>query len=486
MGAVAHAATDDPAGGTPEVTGAAPARHGDTTNGMRARRARARLAAMERSAALTPSAYDDRLEMPRLVLRYVVTALVTLIVVSVLTALVSRQIGTGEAIDDANRVATITANAAVKPALDDGILTAEPASILKLDSVVRSQVIQGSLVRVKIWAADGTIVYSDEGRLIGEQFELDDEAIDVVEGRQKGSKSEVSDLSRPENRYEDSATKLLEVYMPIVTPGGETLLYEAYFEYDGVVEAGRRAWLRFAPVALGSLVFLALLQVPLVLSLARRLRRTQEQREHLLEQAIEATDAERRRIASDLHDGVVQDLAGVTFALAATARTVEGPTATQVAQAGDQVRDAVRSLRSLLVEIYPPNLYEEGLEPALTDLMAKVEPRGITGSVRVDVPTDLSLDSTQLIYRTAQEGLRNVVSHADASRVDLSVTRQGDTVVLRVVDDGVGLDPSNIPQKQGHLGLRALAGYAATRGSAIIIESAPGRGTELRLEVPYP
>ena len=53
-----------------------------------------------------------------------------------------------------------------------------------------------------------------------------------------------------------------------------------------------------------------------------------------------------------------------------------------------------------------------------------------------------------------------------------------------MIDDGRGLDPDDIPQKQGHLGLRALAGLAASKGSAIIIESAPGSGTELRLEVP--
>jgi two-component system NarL family sensor kinase len=441
---------------------------------------------MERAADLGPSAFDDRLEMPRLVLRYVVTALVTLIVVSVITAFVSRNIGTREAIDDANRIATITADAAVEPALDDALLDGDPDAIIQLDRVVRSQVIRGSLVRVKIWAADGTIVYSDESRLIGERFELDDEAIDVLEGRQTESKSEISDLSGPENRYEDSATKLLEVYMPIATPGGDTLLYEAYFLYDGVVEAGRRAWLRFAPVVLGALVFLALLQVPLVMSLARRLRRTQQQREHLLQQAIEATDAERRRIASDLHDGVVQDLAGVTFALAATARTVEGPVSTQVAQAGDQVRDAVRSLRSLLVEIYPPNLYEEGLEAAIGDLMARLDPRGIQGTLRVAVSNDLPLDAAQLIYRTAQEGLRNVVAHADASRVEVSVEQDNRVAVLRVKDDGCGLDPNRIPQRPGHLGLRALSGYAATKGAVLYIESAPGKGTELRLEVPTP
>jgi two-component system, NarL family, sensor kinase len=443
------------------------------------------VAQMGRGDEAMPS-FDDGFEISRLVIRYALTGLVTLILVSVVTAFVSRRLGTQEAIEDARRVASITATAAVEPVLQDSIAELDADAIVAVDDAVRFQVLERvpSLLRVKIWARDGTIVYSDEGRLIGDRFELDEGALEVLDGPPNGSSAEVSDLSEPENRYEEPALKLLEVYMPVTTPSGERFLYEAYFRYDGVVEAGRRAWLRFAPVTLGSLLFLEVLQVPLVMSLARRLRRTQEQREHLLQQAIEATDAERRRIASDLHDGVVQDLAGVTFALAATARRVDGEAATQVAQAGDQVRDAVRSLRSLLVEIYPPNLYSEGLEAALGDLLAKVEPRGIEATMAVDVPDDLGLDATQLIYRTAQEGLRNVVAHADARRVDLSVSTRPDKVVLRVIDDGCGLDPDNIPHKAGHLGLRALAGLASSKGSAIIIESAPGQGTELRLEVP--
>ncbi len=432
-----------------------------------------------------PSSFDDRLPTSRLFARYALTGLVTLMLVSIVTAFVSRRLGTEEAVADANRVAAITAAAAVAPVLDDGLLQMNPDSILRVDEAVRSQVIRGSLRRVKIWRRDGTIVYSNDFRLIGQHFELNDEEAAIFDAPDGVTDAEVSDLSKPENRYEEPALKLLEVYMPIATPSGERLLYEAYFRYEGVAEAGRRAWLRFAPVTLGSLLFLELLQVPLVLSLARRLRRTQDQREQFLQRAIEATDSERRRIASDLHDGVVQDLAGVTFALAATARKVDGDAAVQVSRAGDQVRDAVRSLRSLLVEIYPPNLYEEGLEAALSDLMARLDPRGIKATLSIDAPVDrLSLDATQLLYRAAQEGLRNVVAHADASHVDVSITTQPDTVVLRVIDDGCGVDPSQLTQKDGHFGLKALGGIASSLGSTMTIESTPGKGTELRLEIP--
>jgi signal transduction histidine kinase len=202
---------------------------------------------------------------------------------------------------------------------------------------------------------------------------------------------------------------------------------------------------------------------------------------------IDAADEERRRIASDLHDGVVQDLAGVAFSLGALVRQDGRPAAelAEIREAADRVRDGVRSLRSLLVEIYPPNLYEEGLEAVLSDLLARLEPRGIEGSLVIEAPLDrLDLGRTQLIYRVAQEGLRNVIAHADAHRVTVSITSEDSTIRLEVVDDGRGVEGLEVPDRPGHLGLRALANMAANLGSHLTIRSAPGRGTVLALEVP--
>jgi two-component system NarL family sensor kinase len=208
-----------------------------------------------------------------------------------------------------------------------------------------------------------------------------------------------------------------------------------------------------------------------------------------LHSAIDATDAERRRIASDLHDGVVQDLAGVTFSLAAAARRTDGPGAEtgELKEASDRVRDAVRSLRSLLVEIYPPNLYEEGLDAALNDLMARLEPRGITASLEINAQAEhFGLQATELMYRAAQEALRNVVAHAEADHVVLSLTEYSGSAVLEVSDDGRGVDTSKLGDDDQHFGLRALAGLAATMGASLGVDSTPGEGTTLRLEVPIP
>lgn len=450
----------------------------------------------ERARATAPAApareaaaFDDHVSIRRLVLRYVATAAITLVAVALVTAIVARRVGTSTAIDDADRTGRLIAGSAVEPALQDGIVDLDPVATARLDAVVRGQVLGGSLVRVKLWRADGTIVYSDESRLIGQRFELDDDELTSLQSGQ--SDAGITDLAEPENRYEDSATRLLEVYVPVRTAGGTDLLFEAYFRYGGVDEAGRRVWERFAPVMFGALVVVTVMQIPSAVSLARRLRRTQRQREALLRSAIEATDAERRRIATDLHDGVVQDLAGVGFSLGAAAREAEaaGRDGAELRRASEQVREGVRALRSLLVEIYPPSLADSGLQSALSDLTAQVESRGIATTLVVDGPVaGLDGDTTRLLYRTAQEGLRNVVAHAGAThvevRVDVPTNGDGGPAVLEVADDGRGIEGETVPVPEGHLGLKGLAGLAATMGASLMLDTTPGRGTTLRLEVP--
>ena len=127
---------------------------------------------------------------------------------------------------------------------------------------------------------------------------------------------------------------------------------------------------------------------------------------------------------------------------------------------------------------------EEGLEAALTDVMARLDPRGIEATLTIDTPvSELPVDIAQLTYRAAQEGLRHVVAHATATRVLVSISEDADHLTLRVIDDGRGFNPEQVPQRDGHLGLRALAGFATSMGAEVMVESDAGRGTELRLEV---
>lgn len=423
-----------------------------------------------------------------LVARFAISGLVALVFVGAFTAYASRRVGTEQAIAEAKRVAFVSSAGIVTPLLGDDLLTMDRDALDRIDAAVRSSVLRGSLVRVKIWAEDGTILYSDEPRLIGERFELGDDERAIFTSNEQGA--EVSDLSKPENRFETDS-KLLEVYLRTQTPSGTPLLFEAYFRYSGVTEVGRHLWAQFAPITIGALIVLELVQIPLAWSMARRLQASQRERERLLRHALDASDAERRRIASDLHDGVVQELTGVSLSLAAQGRS-DSVNPQQVLDASSAIRTSIKSLRSLLVEIYPPNLQEEGLQSAIGDLLSGLTARGFETRLEADLgEAVVDPETAGLIYRAAQESLRNVVSHSGAThvRVDLHVvadSNQPSSVRLRVDDDGRGFSAETLDERaaDGHVGLRALAGLVADLGGDVTVRSAPGEGTRVEVSIP--
>jgi signal transduction histidine kinase len=298
----------------------------------------------------------------------------------------------------------------------------------------------------------------------------------------------VSDLSKPENRYERRFGKLLEVYLPIRVPDGSRLLFEAYYRYDSVSASGARIWRSFAPVSLGSLVALELLQIPLAWSLAKRLRQRQREREVLLQRAVEASDVERRRIATDLHDGVVQDLAGVAFSVAGASREADMPPAAAsiLRDASESVRSSISALRSTLVDIYPPNLTEHGLAAALDDLAAGATADGLEVVVDAGSVPQIPRPVAALLYRAAREAVRNVSRHARASTAIIRAEGGRGVVSLSVRDDGVGFDPEVIDAMAagGHIGLTGLRGVVEDAGGRFDVASEPGRGTTVRVELP--
>lgn len=421
------------------------------------------------------------------VLRFALVAMLALAVVAVATAFVSRRVAEREGIEEAKRIAFASGRGVVQPALTDGIVEIAPEAVLALDRIVKDAVLRGSLVRVKLWREDGTIVYSDEGRLIGRRYALAPDELAILNGGQEAA--EVSNLEKPENRFEAAQGKLLETYVRVRTPGGTPLLFEAYFRYERVVDVGQNIWLSFAFITIGALVVLQLVQLPLAWSLASSLERSQEQRELLLRHAVEASDRERRRIAQDLHDGVVQDLTGVSYALAARALKPGGDPDERrlLEETSVQVRDSIGALRSLLVDIYPPSLREEGLGTALDNLVAGLAGRGIT--VRVEIEVDdrvLPEDVEALLYRGAQEAVRNVATHAGATSVSIRVASDSERAYLVVEDDGRGFEPAltGVATEPGHVGLRGLSDLVAAVGGTVEVASAPDRGTELRVEIP--
>jgi signal transduction histidine kinase len=408
--------------------------------------------------------------------------------ISALGVVFTRRAATDEAVHDAAALTDVTAESVVTPALEDGLLRGDRAAIARVDGVVRGRVLDQQIVRVKIWRQDGTVLYSDEPRLIGTRYSLGDDDLDVL--RNGGTEAEVSDLSRPENRFERKWKKLLEVYRGVAAPNGERVLYEAYLPYDEVTSLAGRVWKSFLPGLLVGLLLLWAIQAPLAWRLARRLEEGQRQRVRLLKRAADASENERRRIAADLHDGVVQGLAGSSYSLAAASEGARRAGAVAVDDNVDQVaadlRRWVRELRTLLVTIVPPKLHEEGLGPAMSDLAATVAGRGLAATV--DVEPGLALDRSveALVFRAAQEAVRNAGAHAGASAVSVRVCRDDGLVRLEVIDDGRGfeVERQTAAASEGHMGLALLGTLAEEAGGVLQVDSVPGRGTRVRLEVP--
>jgi signal transduction histidine kinase len=330
-------------------------------------------------------------------------------------------------------------------------------------------------------------LYSDEPRLIGQSFTLDSDARHIF--THPRIQADVTDLQRPENRYERDQGKLLEVYRPVWTPRGEPLLFETYYRYDTVAARSHELWRGFAGIMLSSVAALVLLLIPWAWLVVARARRGQREREQLMRRALTASEEERRRIAASLHDGVVQQLAAASFTVAGQAERAsaarEPELAAGLASAAATIRDGIAGLRTLLVDIYPPGLHTAGLEATLRDLAQSATGSDTTVTVSVDPRAGeaLSREATEAAYRVAQEAVRNAIGHGAARNVRISLTPIQDKVSLTVDDDGRGFDPATATREapNGHFGLQLMTDAARSCTARLAVSSAPGHGARVRL-----
>jgi signal transduction histidine kinase len=422
----------------------------------------------------------------RLVLRVFLMALVVAVVVVVAGGLAAKQLAESEAIRDAATRTDGIALDLARPALRDGILRGDPRDVQRLDARFRDLVLGREIARVKIWAADGTIVYSDEHRLIGSRFALGGEERETLEGN--GTEAEISDLEKPENRYERGDGTLLEVYRAIRTPNGTPLLFETYYRYDEVLRSAEQIWVWFAAVISAGLLLFLLALLPLLTGLVRSVERAREEREMSLLKALDASDAERRRIAASVHDGPVQDLVGASYRLGAAAASVEGTELERTVSAAEEaVRGSVDGLRDMLIDLYPAALSEAGIGTALGDLVVGARSRGAIVLLRVDDGMRMPADAERLMFRIARETIANAVKHGGGTPVVVRVQQDGDAAVLSVQDDGQGFDAEATLRTPpvGHFGMRLLQDAVAESGvdARLTVESAPGSGTTWRLVV---
>ncbi|MEV5018595.1 GAF domain-containing sensor histidine kinase [Streptomyces sp. NPDC053780] len=209
----------------------------------------------------------------------------------------------------------------------------------------------------------------------------------------------------------------------------------------------------------------------------------------LYERSRELTIAEERsRLAHELHDAVSQKLFSLRLtAQAATALVDRDPARAkgELQQVAALAAEAADELRAAVVELRPAALEEDGLVATLRTQIQVLD-RAHTARVTFAGHGVKALPAAQeeAMLRVAQEALHNALRHSGAARVDVTLHRRGTGAVLRVTDDGSGFDPRTVRRAGRHLGLVSMRDRANGTGGRLTVQSAPGQGTTIEMEVP--
>ncbi|MFE9847816.1 GAF domain-containing sensor histidine kinase [Streptomyces sp. NPDC005576] len=209
----------------------------------------------------------------------------------------------------------------------------------------------------------------------------------------------------------------------------------------------------------------------------------------LYERSRELTIAEERsRLAHELHDAVSQKLFSLRLTAQAAAALVDRDPARakgELQQVAALAAEAVDELRAAVVELRPAALDEDGL---VATLRTQVQVLDRAQSARVTFESHgvraLPAAQEEALLRVAQEALHNALRHSGGARVTVALTRRGPATVLRITDDGQGFDPTAVREAGRHLGLVSMSHRAHSVGGTLSVESAPGKGATIEMEVP--
>ena len=213
----------------------------------------------------------------------------------------------------------------------------------------------------------------------------------------------------------------------------------------------------------------------------------QEQLRSLASELSLAEERMRRRIATNVHDNIGQNLGISKIKLESLRESVSSPdVAESLNEIGELIGQTIESTRSLTFELSPPVLYELGFEPAVEWLVRHTRRRhGLSTDFKSDGrPKPLDHDVRVLLFQAVRELLVNVVKHAQATSVTVSTRRVGDKIQVSVADDGVGFDISELSSqgyKTGGFGLFNIRERLGQIGGRLNVESKPGRGTKVTL-----
>jgi two-component system sensor histidine kinase UhpB len=217
------------------------------------------------------------------------------------------------------------------------------------------------------------------------------------------------------------------------------------------------------------------------------LREAADRLQHLSRRLLEVQEAERRHLARELHDEFGQLLATINLHLHAARGVVRAEARQHLEEATFLLQRAGGQVRSLALELRPTMLESAGVDATLRWLAEQHKSRTGTSTEVVgrldDVPGDLAV----CCFRVAQEALTNVVQHAGAKHVSIELSRGDEALELVVRDDGVGFDAATKLEQatqRGRLGLLGMKERVQILGGSLKVDSAAGRGTEIRVSLP--
>jgi two-component system, NarL family, sensor histidine kinase DevS len=320
---------------------------------------------------------------------------------------------------------------------------------------------------LEVAAADG----DDAGELLGTALQLADSKSGRVLER---GRSERVDAVHDDPEIDQASARRLGVssglYVPLVVQGRPIGVVIAHDKQGGPDPRFTDDDLRVAEALTA--------RAAVAVDLTERVSRDAVRR------VVEAQEAERARVARELHDETGQALTSMLLALKPLEQAVGGPEARQAVEGlRELVVATLQDVRRLAVQLRPAALDDFGLPAALTRLAATVSEQSGT---QVDLEAHLGeqrlageVETT--LYRIVQEALTNVVKHAEATRASVTLTRKPGSVVAVVEDDGRGFD---VAAANGGLGLIGMRERLAVVGGRLSIEASPGSGTTLVAEVP--
>jgi signal transduction histidine kinase len=409
----------------------------------------------------------------------VLIAAVSVAVVGGAAVIIAHRIARADALSEGLRTARGVGQALLMPVMP-AVVAGDEEAAADLDAAIAQRRADGTLLRVTVWRRDGTIVWSDDQAIIGRRRTLEPRETAVFDQRRDFAR--ITSLDQADEAAERAVHRnLVEAYIPLRLGDGSTVALEMYFSDDRVRAAEDEDSERLVVFSLGVLLVLALGQLPVSIWLVRRTGRARQDRDRMRGAALVSSERERRMLARNLHDGVVQELAGAAYVLESKVPT--GPLPPETVRAMGVVtgtlRQAVDDLREMLVELHPAELTSANLANLVAASAARTCPRQEV-SVTVELDRPLPPEFLTFLYRSARECAVNVAKHADADAVDITITSDPTGVRLAVRDDGIGI-PDPLPRTAGHLGLTLLRTAAAELGGSL--EAA---GTTVTIVLPPP